>query len=63
MWASPKGAVWVVIEMGGTPLIDFVHPRNAIYILGSEDHGVPKSVVRACREVVSYTLDSELWQL
>mmetsp|Transcript_6872 Transcript_6872/g.10439 ORF Transcript_6872/g.10439 Transcript_6872/m.10439 type:complete len:343 (+) Transcript_6872:2358-3386(+) len=56
-WASPKGAVWVAVEMGGTPLADFEHPRNAIYILGSEDNGVPKSVVRACRDVVS--LDSE----
>ena len=26
---------------------------KAIYILGSEDHGVPKSVLRSCREVVS----------
>jgi tRNA G18 (ribose-2'-O)-methylase SpoU len=59
MWAAPKAAVWVAIEMGGTPLSDFVHPRNAIYILGSEDHGVPKSVIRGCREVVS--LDSELY--
>ncbi len=45
--------------MGGTPLSEFVHPRNAIYILGSEDHGVPKSVVRGCREVVS--LECELY--
>jgi tRNA G18 (ribose-2'-O)-methylase SpoU len=59
VWAAPKAAVWVAVEMGGTPLSDFVHPRNAIYILGSEDHGVPRSVLRACREVVS--LDSELY--
>ncbi len=56
-WAAPKAAVWVAIEMGGTPLSEFKHPRNAIYILGSEDHGVPKSVLRGCREVVS--LESE----
>jgi tRNA(Leu) C34 or U34 (ribose-2'-O)-methylase TrmL len=55
--SAPKSAVWVVIEMGGTPLQDFEHPRNCIYILGSEDHGVPKSVIRGCREVVS--LDAE----
>lgn len=57
--SAPKSAVWVVIEMGGTPLAEFEHPRNAIYLLGSEDHGVPKSVVRGCREVVS--LESELY--
>eukprot|EP00986_Skeletonema_menzelii_P002397 scaffold648_cov131-Skeletonema_menzelii.AAC.2 len=56
-WAAPKAAVWVAIEMGGTPLSEFKHPRNAIYILGSEDHGVPKSVLRGCRQVVS--LESE----
>lgn len=56
-WSSPKAAEWVVIEMGGTPLSEFRHPRNAIYILGSEDHGVPKSVVRGCRHVIS--LESE----
>jgi len=58
-WAAPKSAVWVCVEMGGTPLSEFVHPRNAIYILGSEDHGMPKSVVRGCREVVS--LESEMY--
>ena len=58
-WAAPKAAVWVCIEMGGTPLSEFVHPRNAIYILGSEDHGVPKSIVRGCREVVS--LECEMY--
>lgn len=50
---SPHSAVWVVVEMGGTPLSQFKHPRNAIYLLGSEDHGVPKNVLRACQEVVS----------
>ena len=58
-WSAPKAAVWVAIEMGGTPLTEFKHPRNAIYILGSEDHGLPKSVVRGCREVVS--LESEFY--
>ena len=57
--AAPKSAVWVAIEMGGTPLSEFKHPRNAIYILGSEDHGVPKSVLRGCREIVS--LESETY--
>jgi tRNA(Leu) C34 or U34 (ribose-2'-O)-methylase TrmL len=56
-WAAPKAAVWVAIEMGGTPLSQFKHPRIAIYILGSEDHGIPKNVLRGCREVVS--LESE----
>ena len=52
--SAPKGAVWVIIEMGGIPLNEFVYPRNnAIYILGSEDHGIPKSIIRDCQEIVS----------
>ena len=54
---APRGAKWVAVETGGTPLDDFEHPLDAVYILGSEDAGLPKSVLRACHEVV--TLSSE----
>ena len=30
---APKGAKWVAIEFGGTPLEDFEHPPNAVYLL------------------------------
>jgi tRNA(Leu) C34 or U34 (ribose-2'-O)-methylase TrmL len=51
--ASPYAAPWVAVEMGGTPLEDFVHPQRAVYVLGSEDTGLPESVVRACAMHVS----------
>jgi len=51
-WA-PRGARWVAVEMGGTPLEDFEHPLDAVYLLGSEDAGLPTSVLRACHDVVS----------
>ena len=51
--AAPYSAVWVAIEMGGTPLAEFEHPHNAVYILGSEDAGLPPSILSACHEVVS----------
>lgn len=51
--AAPRGALWVAVEMGGTPLADFEHPRDAVYLLGSEDAGLPTSVMRACHRVVS----------
>lgn len=54
---SPRNAKLVAIEMGGTPLKDFKHPQNCIYILGSEDAGVPKSILQSCHEIVS--LDCE----
>jgi tRNA(Leu) C34 or U34 (ribose-2'-O)-methylase TrmL len=46
--AAPYDAKWVAIEMGGEPLETFDHPARAVYILGSEDNGLPSSVVRAC---------------
>ena len=50
---APARAKWVAIEMGGTPLAEFEHPHNAVYILGSEDAGLPPSILSACHEVVS----------
>ena len=46
--AAPRGAMLVAVEFGGTPLEQFEHPARACYILGSEDTGLPHSVVRAC---------------
>ena len=51
--AQPRGALWVAVEMGGEPLETFDHPERAIYILGSEDTGLPESVTRACHKTVA----------
>lgn len=50
---SPVSAVWVGVEMGGTPLEEFEHPRSAVYILGSEDNGLNTTMLRACRHHVA----------
>ena len=34
-------------------LEDFEHPLDAVYLLGSEDAGLPTSILRACHERVS----------
>jgi len=47
------GAVLVGVEIGGTPLANFTHPKQAIYLLGSEDNGFSKQVLGACNEVIS----------
>jgi len=49
----PYAARLVGVEMGGVGLEQFVHPRNAVYVLGSEDHGLPKHVLDACNYVIS----------
>ena len=51
--AAPYSTVWVAVEMGGIPLSEFVHPERAVYILGAEDAGLPKSVVSACQYCIS----------
>ena len=47
------GAVLVGVEIGGTPLASITHPKQAIYLLGSEDNGFSKQVLGACNEVIS----------
>ena len=50
---APRGARWVAVETGGVPLDEFEHPLDAVYILGSEDAGLPRSILRSCHDVVS----------
>ena len=51
--ARPVGALLVGIEMGGLPLAQFQHPERAIYLLGSEDSGLPPKILAACNCVVA----------
>ncbi len=49
----PRGAQLVAVEMGGTPLREFEHPPQAIYLLGAEDHGLPPKIIKQCQHIVS----------
>ena len=51
--ARPKGAMLVGIEFGGTPLAQFRHPDRAIYLLGSENNGLPPKILEQCNHVIS----------
>ena len=51
--SAPFGAVLVGVEMGGEPLVTFEHPRNAVYVLGSEDTGLNTTQLRACRHHIA----------
>lgn len=53
MAARPVGAELIAVEMGGIPLRGFRHPPRAVYLLGAEDHGLPKSVLDHCQAVVT----------
>lgn len=51
--ARPQGAQLVGIEMGGVPLAQFEHPAQCIYLLGSEDNGLPRHVLEKCNALVA----------
>lgn len=44
--AAAVDAQVVVIEYGGEDLSQFKHPKRAVYVLGSEDAGVPPALVQ-----------------
>lgn len=49
----PIGAKLIGIEtLTVTPIKQFIHPKQAIYLLGSEDNGLPEYVIEKCHEVV-----------
>ena len=50
--ARPMETQLIAIEIGGKPLSSFVHPQQAIYLLGAEDHGLPKNILQACQHVI-----------
>lgn len=51
--ARPLGALLVGVEIGGQPLATFKHPDQAIYLLGSEDMGLPEKVLAHCNAVIA----------
>lgn len=53
MAALPYSAPLVGVEMGGTSLPGFSHPQQAVYLLGAEDSGLPKSILERCHAVVA----------
>lgn len=52
--------VGVEIDERAVPLADFVHPKRAIYLLGSEDSGLPEEVRSKCHFLVRLPGNSSL---
>lgn len=50
----PYGAMLVGVEMGGMPLSEVKgHPQQAVYLLGSEDNGLPEKIIKRCHRIIS----------
>lgn len=50
----PKGALLVGIELDDNAVMldQFEHPKNAVYLLGAEDHGLSKEALRRSHRLV-----------
>jgi tRNA G18 (ribose-2'-O)-methylase SpoU len=50
----PSGAPLIGIELDprAYPLASYLHPARATYLLGSEDNGLPESVLNRCHQIV-----------
>lgn len=58
----PNGCELVGVEMSESAgdLADFRHPERAAYLLGAEDHGLPREALRRCHRVVRLPGDESL---
>lgn len=50
-WVVPEDYTLVCIETGGSNLLNFVHPRRAVYLLGNEYNGIPEKVLEGAKVV------------
>ena len=48
----PYSCPLIGIEFGGVALATVVHPESAVYLLGSEDHGISPDVQEKCDYIV-----------
>lgn len=53
MASAPVDTQIVAVEYGGTNLTEFKHPKRALYVLGSEDAGMPPALVQHAHEHVA----------
>ncbi|PRP67573.1 RNA methyltransferase [Nonlabens agnitus] len=58
----PKGAMLIGVELAdqATLLEEFHHPRNAVYLLGAEDHGLSKKAVEKSHHLIKFMTPKSL---
>ncbi len=52
--SMPKDSVLVGIELteDAADIVDFKHPKRAVYLLGAEDSGLPEEILEQCKMVI-----------
>jgi len=58
----PKGAMLVGVELNDDSqlLADFQHPRNCVYLLGAEDHGLSKKALEKSHQLIKFETPKSL---
>lgn len=58
----PNDCKLIGIELTETaiPLSDYTHPKQAIYLLGAEDHGLTNEALEHCNDVIKLPGDRSL---
>jgi len=58
----PKGAMIIGIELDekATELANFKHPRNCVYLLGAEDHGLTNEAIHRSHHLVKFNTPKSL---
>ena len=58
----PKGAMLVGIELteDAISLEEFKHPRNCVYLLGAEDHGLPNVAIEKSQHIIKFNTPKSL---
>ena len=58
----PKGAMLIGVELtaNATLLSSFKHPRNAVYLLGAEDHGLSAQAIEKSHHIIKFDTPKSL---
>jgi len=48
----PYSCILVGIETNGAPIINYTHFQREIFLLGSEDNGLPNNILAKCHKII-----------
>lgn len=58
----PRDCILIGIELNekSKNIMKFSHPERAIYLLGAEDNGLPKSIIEKCHQLIMLDMKNSL---
>lgn len=46
------GLIGIELHESAMPIQDYIHPKQACYLLGAEDNGLSNEAINACQEII-----------